>query len=210
MKILVHTDSAFNSLYFIRWLRDQKWEVIGYFNNPNIQPYTEYNKCLLMQKLLGVLEDIIMIYPTKYDFENYLKGISVYDKQKKRCEFCYRFILEHTAKYAKKIKVPYFTTSWLLNPHHDHDLLKKIGDEIGGKYGIKFLYQDFSKQWEEADQLAVKLNLYEQLYCGCIYSERYHFYPMTLEEFEDIQPKKAKKTTKKKKKKSKVTAKKKK
>ncbi|MFC1517737.1 epoxyqueuosine reductase QueH [Candidatus Margulisiibacteriota bacterium] len=180
MKILVHTDSAFDSLFFMRYLRKEQWEVLGYFYNPNIQPYSEYHKCMLMQKLLGVLEDIIMIYPQKYDFEEYLKGISVYDHQKNRCKYCYSFALEHTAKYAKKLKIPYFTTTWLLNPNHDHKLLKSLGDAIGVKYGLKFFFQDLAKQWETADQIAVKMNLYEQPYCGCIFSERYHYYPMTL------------------------------
>lgn len=192
MKILVHTDSAFNSLYFVRWLRKQQWEVIGYFYNPNIQPYAEYNKCLLMQKLLGVLEDIVTIYAPKYDFEDYLEGSSQNHKQKERCQFCYRFILERVAQYAKKLDIAYFTTSWLLHPHHDHKLLKKIGDEVAVKYGIKFLFQDFAKEWEEADQLAVKMNLYEQPYCGCIYSERYRFYPTSLDEYDKVQAKKKK------------------
>ncbi|MBU0581052.1 MAG: epoxyqueuosine reductase QueH, partial [Candidatus Margulisbacteria bacterium] len=142
MKILVHTDSAFNSLFYTRWLKDNKWEIIGYFNNPYIQPYAEYKRCLMMQKLLGVLEDLIMIYAPNYNFEEYLKGISAYDKQQDRCLFCYNYILDKAAKYAKKLDIPFFTTSWLINPHHDHKLLKKVGDEVGNKYGLKFLFQD--------------------------------------------------------------------
>ncbi len=181
MKIVVHADSAFDLLYFNRWLKKEQWEVMGYFYNPQIHPSAEYNRQLLMQKLLGVLEDIIMIFP-EYDFEHYLAGVAAFATQQERCRFCYRFILERTAAYAKQLNIPYFTSSWLIQPNHDHALLKEIGDEVAEKLGLKFLYSDFSKVWEEADQLAVKLNVYEPPYCGCIYSEKYHCYPMTLQE----------------------------
>jgi epoxyqueuosine reductase len=180
MKILVHTDSAFNTIFFNRWLKKEQFEVVGYFNNPNIHPYSEYNKQLLMQKLLAVLEDIIMVYPETYNFEEYLQRISGQKEQGERCKLCYRFVLESTAKYAKKLKVDYFTTSWLMDEKHDKELLKKIGAEIGEKLKIKFYFQDFVGEYSESEELAQNMNLYKPPYCGCIYSERYKFYPTTL------------------------------
>ncbi|MBU0579778.1 MAG: epoxyqueuosine reductase QueH, partial [Candidatus Margulisbacteria bacterium] len=77
-----------------------------------------------------------------------------------------------------------------------------------------FLFQDFNAEWEKADQMAIKMNLYEQPYCGCIYSECYRFFPATLNEFEKKQKVQkiaaenvVKKATKKKKSKARVKSK---
>jgi epoxyqueuosine reductase len=199
MKIVVHADSAYDLLYFNRWLKKEQWEVLGLFYDPNIHPFSEYNRQLLMQKLLSVLEDIIMIYP-EYNFDDYFKGSAVCTTQKERCAYCYRFILEYTAKYAQQLNIPYFSTSWLLNPKHDRELLKKIGDELGEKYKVKFFYHDFQDLANEAMELAEKMNVYKPPYCGCIYSENGHFYPMTLGDVLNSKPdtadKKAAKQTK--------------
>ena len=180
MKIAVHVDSAANMLYFNRWLKKEQWEVMGFFYDPNIHPFNEYNRCQLMQKLTSVLEDIIMMYP-EYNFEEYLTGSTACATQKERCAYCYRFQLEHIAHAAQQLNIPYFTTSLLLHPKHDQELLKKIGDELAEKYQIKFLHHSFKDQWAEASELADKMNVYRQPYCGCIYSERYRFYPTTLD-----------------------------
>jgi len=179
MKIAVHADSAFSMLYFNRFLKKEQWEVLGLYYNSNIQPYSEYHRQLLMQKLVGVLEDIIMLYP-EYDLEGYLKGISAFSTQEERCDFCYRHILEYTARYAQQLEMPYFTTSLLLHPKHDQVLLKKIGDELAEKYQLKFFHQDLTAHWNDVADLASKLNVYQPPYCGCLYSERYRFYPATI------------------------------
>lgn len=183
MKIVIHADSAYDMLYFNRWLKKEQWEVLGLFYNPNVHPHAEYNRDLLMEKLISVLEDIIMMYP-EYNFEEYLKGSAPCATQRERCAFCYRFILDYTARYAKQLGIPYFSTSWMLNPKHDQALLRKIGDECAEQHGVKFMHHDFSAEWKVSAELAEKMNVYKAPYCGCVYSERYGFYPTTLAEYE--------------------------
>ena len=50
-------------------------------------------------------------------------------------------------------------------------LLKKTGDMLSKKYGIKFLYKDFRPGFIYGQNKARELGLYMQKYCGCVFSE---------------------------------------
>ncbi len=79
--------------------------------------------------------------------------------------------LEKTAKYAKENGFDAFTTTLLISPYQDHDMLIKTGEMLEKKYGIKFLYRDFRSGFREGQNKARSLGLYMQKYCGCIFSE---------------------------------------
>ena len=93
------------------------------------------------------------------------------DKLDNRCGYCYLCRLEKTAKYAKENGFDAFTTTLLISPYQDHDMLVKTGEMLENKYGIKFLYRDFRPGFREGQNEARSLGLYMQKYCGCIFSE---------------------------------------
>jgi predicted adenine nucleotide alpha hydrolase (AANH) superfamily ATPase len=64
-----------------------------------------------------------------------------------------------------------FTTTLLISPYQDHDLLKEMGEEIARKEGVDFLYTDLRNGFRESHGMSKELNLYRQKYCGCLYSE---------------------------------------
>ena len=64
-----------------------------------------------------------------------------------------------------------FTTTLLVSPYQNHDLLVQVAEEIANKYGIKFLYRDFRPGFREGQNEARELGLYMQKYCGCVFSE---------------------------------------
>ena len=64
-----------------------------------------------------------------------------------------------------------FTTTLLISPYQNHELLIKVGEEMAEKYGIKFLYRDFRPGFREGQTTARELGLYMQKYCGCVFSE---------------------------------------
>ena len=51
-------------------------------------------------------------------------------------------------------------------------LLNEIGEKLSKKYTTKYFYSDFKKKQgiDRAIELRKKYNMYNQLYCGCIYS----------------------------------------
>lgn len=65
-----------------------------------------------------------------------------------------------------------FSTTLLISPYQNHELLKQIGEELAQKYGISFLYRDFRQGFREGQNEARELGLYMQKYCGCVFSEQ--------------------------------------
>lgn len=72
----------------------------------------------------------------------------------------------------KKIGYDTISTTLLISPYQKHEVLKKQGEEIAKKYGIKFLYRDFRIGFREGQTKARELGLYMQKYCGCVFSEQ--------------------------------------
>ena len=50
----------------------------------------------------------------------------------------------------------------------------EIGENMGGRYGLNYLYTDFKKKggYHRSIELSNKYGLYRQEYCGCIYSKK--------------------------------------
>lgn len=174
-KILLHTCCASCTTYVRKKLEDEGFEVTGFFYNPNIHPYTEYEKRLMSLKLYASLTELPMIYRENYELEDYLEEIE-FGKMTKRCELCYRLRLRKAAETAQKEGFEYFTTTLLISPHQKHDVLKAIGEEIGREFGVKFYYQDFRPGFSDSQKISRQMNLYRQKYCGCIFSEKETFF----------------------------------
>jgi len=64
-----------------------------------------------------------------------------------------------------------FTTTLLVSPYQNHELLIKVAEEVAEKYDVKFLYRDFRPGFREGQNEARQLGLYMQKYCGCVFSE---------------------------------------
>ncbi|MEK6599088.1 MAG: epoxyqueuosine reductase QueH, partial [Deltaproteobacteria bacterium] len=100
MKLLVHICCGPCAVYPLKKILDGKMDVWGFFYNPNIHPYTEYQKRLAAVKSLAEKTAIKMIYRDEYNLEEFLKNtINDIDA---RCGYCYSSRLEATAKAAKE------------------------------------------------------------------------------------------------------------
>ena len=88
-----------------------------------------------------------------------------------RCAHCYTIRLGTAAKYAADHGYDAFTSSLLISPYQNHELLKTVGETMGKKYGVEFYYRDFRPGFREGQAKAREMGLYMQKYCGCIFSE---------------------------------------
>ena len=170
MKALIHICCANCLIYPLKTLREGGWDVMGFFYNPNIHPYQEYQRRLEAMREYEKEAAIQMIYRDEYDLEEFLRGVAF--REDERCRFCYHLRLEATAQVAKRGRFPAFTSTLLHSKHQDHELIKAIGEQIGKEQGVKFLYQDFRDGWKQGIEESKALKLYRQSYCGCIYSEK--------------------------------------
>ena len=170
MKLLLHICCGPCSIYPIRVLGEDRFEVMGYFYRSNIHPYTE---CLKRQETLESYArqiEIKLIIAPEYDLEGFLR--SAVFRESNRCELCYHDRLRSTALIAKRGKFDTFSTTLLYSKFQKHEAIRSIGEAVGKEVGIPFHYQDFREGWKEGIQASKALGMYRQQYCGCIYSEK--------------------------------------
>lgn len=170
MRVLLHTCCGPCSIYPLRTLRSSDHQVTGFFYNHNIHPFQEYSRRLATLREMAEKEDMPVIVRDEYDLEGFLASVA--SQPEKRCGYCYASRLRATAETACKHGFNAFTASLLYSRYQQHDMIRKLGEEIGLEYGITFLYQDFRPGWQEGIRLSKDLGLYRQQYCGCIYSEK--------------------------------------
>ncbi len=169
-KVLLHICCAPCSIYVLGRLREEGADVSGYFYNPNIHPYTEFLKRATTLTNYAQISLLPLALDMGYDLEDFLKGTLGLGKD--RCLFCYRMRLEKAFLKGVEEKADAVTTTLLYSKHQRHEDIKAIGEELSGKHGIPFLYEDFRAGWKEGIEKSKALNMYRQPYCGCIFSEK--------------------------------------
>jgi len=168
-RVLLHACCAPCSIACIDQLRGEGIEPTCYWYNPNIHPFTEYrerrNTLREYTKSIGVS----LVERDEYGIRPFLAEIgTAFDE---RCPTCYRMRLFDTAKYAAENGYSDFSTTLLISPYQNHELLIETGEQAAKEYGVNFLYRDFRPMFREGQQKARDLGLYMQKYCGCIFSE---------------------------------------
>lgn len=169
MKTLLHICCAPCSIACIEQLREDGIEPTGLWYNPNIHPFTEYrarrNTLVDYAKSIG----LELVVENEYGLRTFVQAVC--NDIDHRCSYCYRCRLEETAKYAVAHGFDSFTTTLLISPYQNRDLLCQTGEALAQQTGLRFLPYDFRPRFREGQQKARGLGLYMQKYCGCIFSE---------------------------------------
>ncbi|MDI9480563.1 MAG: epoxyqueuosine reductase QueH [Syntrophomonadaceae bacterium] len=174
-RVLLHICCGPCASYPFPWLREHGYEVMGYYYNPNIHPYTEYLK--RQEGLQSYADQVEMkvIYDDNYDPQSYFQQVAF--RENIRCRFCYQIRLDRAAHIARKGKFDYFTSTLLVSKYQKHDLIRRIGEDMGEKYGVPFLYHDFREGFSQTVTRSKAMGIYRQQYCGCLYSEMERYAP---------------------------------
>ena len=171
MKLLLHICCSPCALYPAKKLLGTKFkEVTGFYYNPNIHPPSEYKKRRDALQDMEEQLNLKVIYPP-YEMEEYFKKISSIKNSLERCRLCWELRLLETAKFAKENNFDSFTTTLLISPYQNHELVKEICQKISRENNIDFYYEDFRKGFRESQEEAKKHDIYRQKYCGCLFSE---------------------------------------
>ena len=172
MNFLLHICCGPCTLFPFKILQEKKFNITGFFFNPNIHPFTEFNKRVESVKSVSILKKIPIIWhPKSYGLNEWLKELDGRFTFGKRCVKCYEIRLEEAAKKARELNFDFFSTTLLYSKYQMHETIKEIGFKKGEKYKVTFFYEDFRKGWQEGIKDSIKLGLYRQSYCGCIFSE---------------------------------------
>jgi len=173
--ILVHICCSVDSHFFLEKLQADfpEEKLTGFFYDPNIHPYSEYQLRLLdvkrSCKKLG-----IELLEGEYDYENWLEAVRGLEKEPEkgsRCEVCFDKRFSVSAEKALALGEKKITTTLLVSPLKSQEQLKKVGDAFYKKNGVEFIFVDYRKGGGSQDQSRVtkEEQLYRQDYCGCIY-----------------------------------------
>jgi hypothetical protein len=175
MKILLHICCAPCAVFPVESLAGAGHAVRGFFFNPNIQPYQEFERRTQALETLAEQVKLPVIWDRTYDLEGFFRAVAF--REAERCRFCYYQRLSAAARVAKAGKFQAFTTTLLYSQYQDHELVREVAQQAGRETGVTFYYQDFRRGWEQGRENAARLGLYRQQYCGCIFSERDRFLP---------------------------------
>ena len=182
-KTLMHTCCAPCSVSCIELLRSQGIEPVAYWFNPNIHPYQEYKA--RRDTLVAYAPSIGMelIVQENYGLRDFCRAVC--DDIDHRCGKCYEMRLEQTALYAAQYGFDSFTTTLLVSPYQNHELLAETARRMGERCGVTFLYRDFRPGFRAGQAKARELGFYMQKYCGCVFSEEDRYRKQILRDLQE-------------------------
>lgn len=173
--MLVHICCSVDSHFFLQKLQKEypREKLIGFFYDPNIHPYSEYQLRLLdvkrSCKKLG-----IELLEGEYDFEDWMQAVRGLEKEPEkgaRCAKCFDKRFERSVQKAKELGEKKITTTLLVSPLKSQEQLIERGRELYKTYGVEFVSFDYRADGgtQEQSRVTKEEQLYRQDYCGCIY-----------------------------------------
>ncbi len=169
MEILLHICCGPCLIYPFSRLKDQGFNIKGFYYNPNLYPSEEYSR---RKEALEVLSKDLQLEVERPEYResDFSRAINTQENTPQRCVICWSLRLQKTAKVARENAIPYFSTTLLVSPYQNHQRLKQLGGEIAQETGVDFYYEDFRVGFRQAYKEAKAKGLYLQKYCGCQYS----------------------------------------
>ena len=167
--LLLHACCAPCSSYVLEYLSSY-FDITILYYNPNIFPkeeltkrYNEVDKLIQEMKLDKNVKLVEIGYRNE-DFEDVIDGMRDEPEGGSRCYRCYLLRLCEAAKYASSHNFSYFTTTLSISPYKNAKWLNEIGEDLSGKYDVKYLYADFKKRngYKRSIELSNIYNLYRQ------------------------------------------------
>ena len=176
-EVLLHTCCAPCSSAIIECLLNNGIRPVIYYCNPNIYPLEEYlvrkEECTRYAKALGL--DII---DDDYDHEAWLeavKGLENEPERGGRCLRCFKLRLLRTAEYARDNGFKVITTTLASSRWKSLEQINEAG-ECACAQVPDVIWWD--RNWRKGGlqerrlQIIKEYDFYNQLYCGCEFSNK--------------------------------------
>lgn len=186
MSILLHACCGPCAMYPVDYLLNEGKKLDLFWYNPNIHPQFEWNrrrenlqKCADHYKV-NLIEGQDECMQEYWEEKTYLTDFN------SRCEMCYDIRLDEAARFASENGYDAFSTTLLVSPYQQHELIVKTAKMKAELYGVRFDYYDFRPGFRQGQNMARDIGLYRQKYCGCIFSlEESEFKDKIYKSFED-------------------------
>ena len=176
-KVLLHACCAPCSSAIVECLMKNAIRPVIFYSNSNIYPFEEYghrlNECLRYAKKWGleIVED-----PYDHDtWESCAAGLENEPERGGRCLKCFKFRLLRAAEYASAHGFEVLTTTLASSRWKSLDQVNEAGRWACAQVqGVTWWDQNWRKGGlqERRNQIIKEENFYNQLYCGCEYSQK--------------------------------------
>ena len=170
-RILVHVCCAPCATYTVARLREEGWDTVAHWFNPNIHPYSEHERRRDALVSFADQVNLLVVWEQGYEMPGFLREVVGSERFGQRCRICYRLRLERTAQVAAERHLDAFTTTLLISPYQDQEAIRSIGEGLAEAFGVAFYFENFRRGFSAHHRMAKEYGLYRQRYCGCIYSE---------------------------------------
>ena len=150
-KVIVHTCCGPDATVPLMDLKE-KYDVIAYWYDPNIQPVAEYEK--RYEAFVKVCEiEWVAYIKWEYDVKNFftqIKWLEHTPERGEKCTVCYDMRLERTARLAREMWISKWTSSLNNSPHKDMEKMFNLWEKWDSKTTIQqSLSEDERKQASE-------------------------------------------------------------
>ncbi len=140
MKLLLHMCCGPCSCYPVKKLRADGIEPVGWFFNPNIHPYTEWDHRLKTAKEFAEKVGLEIITEENYQLREFLgRALTAEKEAGGRCKMCYTWRLGAAAKYAAENGYEAFTSTLFYSIYQQHELMKETAEYFAEKLCCVFL-----------------------------------------------------------------------
>ena len=169
--LLLHACCAPCSLEPLRLFREEGFEPVICWTNPNIQPMAEHDRRL--DTLLAWARDVahvevIVAGDARDAWERTVAPL--WEVRERRCAACYALRLEEAARVAQERGFTHLSTTLAVSPYQLYEACMRALVAVCGKHGLVPVVRDFRPNYPDATRTARELGLYRQNFCGCRFS----------------------------------------
>jgi predicted adenine nucleotide alpha hydrolase (AANH) superfamily ATPase len=169
--LLLHECCGPCSLEPLRLLREEGFDPVICWTNPNIQPLEEHD--LRLRTLLSWANDVaqVEVIVAGDDRDAWERGVAPagFDRTR-RCRACYALRLAESCRVARERGFGHVSTTLAVSPYQLFDDCTELLVSLADAHGLTPVVRDFRPWYPQATKEARELGLYRQNYCGCRFS----------------------------------------
>ncbi len=176
-KILLHACCAPCSSAIVECLVQRGLKPVIFYSNSNIYPQEEYshrlNECIRYAHKWGL--EIVDDNYSHEDWGGCITGLENAPERGPRCLECFKFRLLRAAQYASEHGFEVLTTTLASSRWKSLEQVNAAGQWACSQVeGVTWWAQNWRKGGlqERRNQIIKEQNFYNQLYCGCEFSQR--------------------------------------
>ena len=170
--LLLHACCAPCSIEPLLSLREEGFEPIICWTNPNIQPVSEHD--LRFETLLTWAqrpEIDVQVLEGTCDRAAWESAVARYGMNREaRCRACYALRLGEACRVAAEEGISYISTTLAVSPYQLFDTCSEVLVSAATAHGLTPVVRDFRSLYPEATRISRELGMYRQSYCGCRFS----------------------------------------